>query len=119
MEQRTCACKGVRRCLLCERPDEATDKSKDSTTVFFQCHRCGIILKEELVEPDLEASFLFVCSAGSCGPEKKILRTTKEGIEGVTVVKDFVSREEERDIVSQIDAHQWAESQSGRRKQVC
>lgn len=71
-----------------------------------------------------------MCSGGCCGQEKKVLRTIKEGtglkeflngvvFEGVTVVKDFMSRDEERNIVSQIDAHQWAESQSGRRKQVC
>ena len=130
MEQTTCACRGVRSCLLCETPAVAADISKRLTTVFFQCHRCGVILTEEVAEPDLDASPFFVCSNGSCGPEKKILSITKERtglkfflngvvIEGVTVVKDFVSRKEERDIVAQIDAHHWAESQSGRRKQVC
>ena len=129
MEQRTCACRGVRSCLLCERPAEAADRIKGSTTVFYQCYRCGVIVEEKLAEPDSDDSLFFVCSGGCCRQEKKVLSTAKEGtglkeflngivFEGVTVVKDFISREEERDIVSQIDAHQWAESQSGRRKQV-
>ena len=130
MEQRTCACRGVRSCLLCERPTEAVERSKGSTTVFFQCHICSAIVKEELTEPDSDDSLFFVCSGGCCAQEKKVINTAKEEtrskgflngavFEGVTVVKDFISREEERDIASQIDAHQWAESQSGRRKQVC
>ena len=128
MEGRACACKGIRSCLVCEGADKVDKESKDATAVFYQCYRCGCILKEEDLEPDLEARPLLVCSAGSCGPREKIIRAKKEGFvldnlsstvfEGVTIIKEFVSREEEREIVSQIDTKQWAESQSGRRKQV-
>ena len=38
--------------------------------------------------------------------------------EGVTVVKEFVSHEEEVSIMAAIDGQPWANSQSGRRKQV-
>ena len=38
--------------------------------------------------------------------------------EGVTVVKDFLSQQEEASVVSAIDSEHWASSQSGRRKQV-
>ena len=37
---------------------------------------------------------------------------------GVTVVKDFLSTEEEASIVEAIDRQPWANSQSGRQKQV-
>ena len=37
---------------------------------------------------------------------------------GINIVKNFVSEEEERRIMSAIDALPWAESQSGRKKQV-
>ena len=76
---------------------------------------------------ELEAKPLLKCKAGRCGPELRIIKTRKEARdlchsaampEGVTVVKEFVSREEEREIVLEIDRSQWAESQSGRRKQV-
>ena len=46
-----------------------------------------------------------------------MLRAAPE-LKEVTVVKDFVSEEEERCIVAEIDGSRWAESQSGRRKQV-
>ena len=79
--------------------------------------------------PELEASRpLLSCRAGRCGPELRVIKIYgKEASElchgaavpeGVTVVKEFISREEEREIVAEIDRSQWAESQSGRRKQV-
>ena len=37
---------------------------------------------------------------------------------GICVVKNFVNEEEERRIVAAIDSLPWAESQSGRKKQV-
>ncbi len=37
---------------------------------------------------------------------------------GVLVVKEFVSAQEESIIVTDIDSQKWADSQSGRRKQV-
>lgn len=36
----------------------------------------------------------------------------------ISVVKNFISEEEEERIISAIDSLPWAESQSGRRKQV-
>ena len=41
-----------------------------------------------------------------------------QGFTGVTVMKGFMSEEEEAGIVDAIDRCVWAESQSGRRKQV-
>ena len=136
MEQRKkCACKGIRSCLLCESGPEQTavaaaSSFRDpptSTTIFYQCHCCGKILRGDEAVPDLEGKPLLKCIAGTCGPELKIIRAKKEGVElddlsvvpeGVIVVKEFVGREKEREIVLEIDKSQWAESQSGRRKQV-
>ena len=133
MELNKCACKGVRSCIICERDGEAAEKWRvcDLATAmsFYQCHRCGNIAREELLDADSAEKPFFVCSTGSCGQEENIIRARHEFVElegscrspvfeGVAVVKDFVSIEEERRIVSEIDANQWAESQSGRRKQV-
>ena len=138
MEQsRKCACKGIRSCLVCERPEQtgaaaAASSFKppsSSTTVFYQCHHCGEILREDEAMPELDTKPLLKCEAGRCGRELRIMRTRKEANdlchstsavvpEGVTVVKEFVSREEEREIVLEIDRSRWVESQSGRRKQV-
>lgn len=130
MEQKKCACKGVRSCLICERPDVVEDKTQTtsvSTRHLYQCHNCGSILGEG--ETDFQAESLPVCVAGRCRERKKVTRARLEAseqdgslcsalFEGVTVIKEFVSVEEEERIVSEIDASQWAESQSGRRKQV-
>ena len=131
-KHKKCACKGVRTCLLCETQDKAAAATHfdDSSILFYQCHRCGKLLKEEHATPDLEATPLFACGAQhSCEGEKKIIAARLEAseldkrwcggvFEGVTVVKNFISAEEEGEIVKEIDSHQWAESQSGRRKQV-
>lgn len=136
LQSKTCVCKGIRSCLLCERPEQigataaASTFNRDpltSTTTFYLCHYCGKILREEETVPDLEAKPLLKCKTGNCGPVLNTIKTKKEGFElddssvvpeGVTVIKEFVSREKEREIVLEIDGSQWAESQSGRRKQV-
>ena len=138
MEQtRKCACKGIRSCLLCEGQEQtsaiAATSIKDpstTTTTLYQCHRCGKILREDQTDPELEGKPLLKCQAGRCGVEVKVIRIKHEAVElsdlrcgamvpeGVTVVKEFVGPEEEREIVAEIDSSQWAESQSGRRKQV-
>ena len=104
-----------------------------NTTTLYQCHQCGKILREDETMQELESKPLLRCRTERCGPEMKTIRIKREpsdlyhGVcgatidtvpEGVTVVKEFVSREEEREIVVEIDRNQWAESQSGRRKQV-
>lgn len=37
---------------------------------------------------------------------------------GIILLPDFLTKEEEREILCKIDEHDWVESQSGRRKQV-
>lgn len=137
---RRCACKGIRSCLVCEEPKQTggagaaaiSSFKKDpltniTCTTLYQCHHCGKILREDETMQELEAKPLLRCRAGRCGKELKIIRIRREPgdlyhgatvPEGVTVIKEFVSREEEREIVAEIDRSQWAESQSGRRKQV-
>lgn len=38
--------------------------------------------------------------------------------DGVTVVQDFLTHQEEKELIEAIDQQPWVESQSGRRKQV-
>ena len=138
-QSRKCACKGIRSCLLCEKPEQtagglgtasanvSSNFEHNDPAFFYQCHHCGKILREDETVPELDAKPLLRCTAGGCGPELRVIRIEKEASElchsatvpeGVTVIKEFVSSEEEREIVSEIDRSQWAESQSGRRKQV-
>ena len=114
IELKKCACKGVRTCLICERPEVVAAKIlEDPSITFYQCHRCGKLRKKEQLLPDIEATPLLVCGAGNCGLEKKIIAARKEAVEldkrwcstvfeGVTVVKDFISPDEEREILSSL-----------------
>ncbi|XP_077360207.1 alpha-ketoglutarate-dependent dioxygenase alkB homolog 4 isoform X1 [Festucalex cinctus] len=88
----SCACKGIRRCLLCE-------KSKES---YF---------------PDEKAVHLFLYN-----PETK-LAFRKDGepasfpFPGVLLWENFLSEEEEKELISSMDKDVWNLSQSGRKKQ--
>ncbi len=125
-----CGCKGIRTCLLCEQQTsgETPISPEEGCHVIHQCYRCGKVLPEESgkVQPDPKAPPLFSC-VEPCS-NTSILRAwyTQEvscdsepiRFEGVTIVKDFVSMEEEDAIVTTVDGWKWVESQSGRRKQV-
>lgn len=95
-----------------------TDKT--STASLYHCHNCGKIgsvgnIPEDSRLPPLHAC-KELCSTNtilhSCS------RTLETPLEGVTVVKEFITQEEERAILSAIDSNTWTDSQSGRRKQV-
>lgn len=151
-DDKSCACKGIRTCLLCEnlKGAAATVAVKPRQTIY-QCHRCGEILTEERKIPDISAHPLYTCLYQPC-PTLELLQINihrladsssdgepasqfqkgfshagsrlqdyegeLQGFSGVTVLKGFVSEEEEARIVEAIDRCAWVESQSGRRKQV-
>uniref|UniRef100_A0A146QST0 AlkB homolog 4, lysine demthylase n=1 Tax=Fundulus heteroclitus TaxID=8078 RepID=A0A146QST0_FUNHE len=86
-----CGCKGIRRCLICE-----TCKGKTS-------------------EPEVVHHFLY-------DPETK-LAVCKDGeaesfpFPGVFLWENFISEEEETELIGSMDQDVWNPSQSGRRKQ--
>lgn len=108
---------------MCERQNTTIHVAKEPVASFYQCHNCGDILNEENICVEPSAPPLFTCGRSlHCRPTTPALqaRCTVKGLpfEGVTVVKEFVSCEEEEKIINDIDKSAWAESQSGRRKQV-
>ena len=116
MEKR-CACKGVRSCLLCEGEDPPLPSpTTGEVFVFIQCRLCGRFLEgagSHGVVPQCPVA---------CSVQKvwRPLLTLEDGLKfsGVTVIQDFITAEREEEIVAQIEAWPWVESQSGRRKQV-
>ncbi|XP_053187197.1 alpha-ketoglutarate-dependent dioxygenase alkB homolog 4 [Scomber japonicus] len=94
----SCACKGIRRCLLCE-------KTKENTHL-------------EANEPKLVRRFLY-------DPETKLAvsRDTEQPapssfpFPGVFLWENFISEEEEEELIRSMDQDVWNHSQSGRRKQ--
>ncbi|XP_043858027.1 alpha-ketoglutarate-dependent dioxygenase alkB homolog 4 [Dromiciops gliroides] len=95
---RDCGCKGVRTCLVCERergggPPGAVAPQK--TAHFIYCLETGLAMGKEKSE-----------FAGWAFP-----------FPGVALIKDFVTAEEEAELVRLMDQDDWKLSQSGRRKQ--
>ncbi|KAM6983608.1 alpha-ketoglutarate-dependent dioxygenase alkB homolog 4 [Tautogolabrus adspersus] len=89
----SCACKGIRRCLTCEHV-----KGKEQL---------------EVNKPKILHHFLY-------NPETKLAEDaegTSFTFPGVFLWDNFISEEEEKQLMSNIDQDVWNESQSGRRKQ--
>ena len=112
-----CGCTGVRSCLLCEAkgrnpPSSATTAG---TLGYTQCRKCG----ELFLHKDNDVT---ECHLTSCPPQRIWTPTgsVTAGLrfEGVSVYQEFLSPQEEEEVVRAIDEHLWAESQSGRMKQV-
>lgn len=126
MEKR-CACSGVRSCLLCENVSgqHYNDQSLQSKRILLQCYSCGRTDTDDVIIPDTnpERNPMFMCKSAPC-VVKSVLKcefnglSSSDNFSGVTVVKDFLTKEEEKDLVDYIDGNQWVKSQSGRLKQV-
>ncbi|KAM7228438.1 hypothetical protein CapIbe_020892 [Capra ibex] len=93
-----CGCKGIRTCLICERQrggDPPWQHPSQKTHRFIYYPDTGWAVGAE--ESDFEGwAFPFP---------------------GVTLIEDFVTREEEAEMVQLMDRDPWKLSQSGRRKQ--
>ncbi|XP_023570230.1 alpha-ketoglutarate-dependent dioxygenase alkB homolog 4 isoform X2 [Octodon degus] len=93
-----CGCKGIRTCLICERQrqvDPPWQLSQQKTHHFLYCVDTGWAVGAE--ESDFEGwAFPFP---------------------GVTLIEDFVTPEEEAEMVRLMDRDPWKLSQSGRKKQ--
>ncbi|KAJ0061887.1 hypothetical protein NL108_013748 [Boleophthalmus pectinirostris] len=87
-----CACKGIRSCLLCEK---GQTEVKEARAV----HHFVYDVKEKCA----------VCKDGEA---------SGFALPGVFLWEDFLSAEEEAELVSHMDQSTWTLSQSGRRKQV-
>ncbi|XP_061902537.1 alpha-ketoglutarate-dependent dioxygenase alkB homolog 4 [Entelurus aequoreus] len=88
----SCACKGVRSCLLCE-PFKNTHLQEDKVVhLFFYDPERKLAVRKD-AEP---SSFAFP---------------------GVFLWENFLSEEEETELISSMDREVWNPSQSGRRKQ--
>ena len=114
-----CGCTGVRSCLLCEVKGQdfssATTAATQPTLIYTQCRKCGELSLQG-------ANDVTRCHLTSCTPQRiwspTVSVTPGIRFEGVSVYQEFLSPQEEDDVVCAIDEHLWAESQSGRMKQV-
>ncbi|XP_053312802.1 alpha-ketoglutarate-dependent dioxygenase alkB homolog 4 [Spea bombifrons] len=92
-----CACKGVRSCLLCESVND------------------GVVLQ---MERNRAHSFIYSPNKGmALGIENTDSAGWWIPFPGVCLIQDFVTQEEEKEMVHLMDQEEWKPSQSGRRKQ--
>ncbi|XP_064250813.1 alpha-ketoglutarate-dependent dioxygenase alkB homolog 4 [Passer domesticus] len=89
-----CGCKGIRSCLLCEGPAPAAPPPQGEDN-FTYCPATGLAKGNE------DSEF-----AGWAFP-----------FPGVFLVEEFISEDEECEIVELMDRDDWKPSQSGRKKQ--
>ncbi|KAM8797411.1 alpha-ketoglutarate-dependent dioxygenase alkB homolog 4 [Eudromia elegans] len=89
-----CGCKGIRSCLLCEGPAQAAPPPQGEDN-FTYCPATGLAVAKEPSE-----------FAGWAFP-----------FPGVFLTEEFVSEDEELEIVGLMDRDAWKPSQSGRKKQ--
>ncbi|XP_026183467.1 alpha-ketoglutarate-dependent dioxygenase alkB homolog 4 [Mastacembelus armatus] len=90
-----CACKGIRRCLLCEK---FTGRSQ-----------------WEASEPKFVHHFLYDPETRLAIP--KDAAAASFSFPGVFLWENFISEDEEKELISAMDQDVWNQSQSGRRKQ--
>ncbi|XP_003388927.2 PREDICTED: alpha-ketoglutarate-dependent dioxygenase alkB homolog 4-like [Amphimedon queenslandica] len=121
----SCACKGVRTCLFCEgKGARPILKQPQNEIQYYICYKCGKICKMNVGEPSPlavepfcqtacdDTQSLIVCDDLVAGDNACTFK-----FDGVKIIRNFVSFEEEKELVSFIDSSQWVESQSGRYKQ--
>ncbi|XP_068021436.1 alpha-ketoglutarate-dependent dioxygenase alkB homolog 4 [Melanerpes formicivorus] len=89
-----CGCKGIRSCLLCEGPAQAAPPPQGEDN-FTYCPASGLAVGNEHSE-----------FAGWAFP-----------FPGVSLLEEFITEDEEAEIVELMDRDDWKPSQSGRRKQ--
>ncbi|CAH3890545.1 unnamed protein product [Pieris brassicae] len=106
MKPRPCGCKGARTCLICETQYGANDFKPlielDKSKGYVYCPFC------DLAWPGWDAELY-----------KKHPNHTGQPIKypGIYIKLDFISKDEENELMKHIDEMPWDISQSGRRKQ--
>ncbi|KAM8777015.1 alpha-ketoglutarate-dependent dioxygenase alkB homolog 4 isoform 2-T2 [Rhynchonycteris naso] len=95
---RECGCKGIRTCLICERQRGGDPPWQHP--------------------PQKTHRFIYYTDTGwAVGAEESDFEGWAFPFPGVTLIEDFVTREEETEMVQLMDCEPWKLSQSGRRKQ--
>lgn len=125
-ESGVCGCRGARSCRLCERETGKLARYHDKdahSSSLYQCHNCGKAgsvgeCPEDAIRAPLHACREPCTAATVLHSSSLTTERWHTRLDGVTVVKEFVSPEDELAIVAAIDSRSWTISQSGRRKQV-
>jgi alkylated DNA repair protein alkB family protein 4 len=119
----TCGCKGVRFCAACKDSERvrklqiAPENSADK----FVSYKCYVFSKGRAFRrPKLQYnSTMEEISASYADLNDRNFEEDSFDLPGISLIEDFLSEAEEKDLICRIDNSEWLLSQSGRRKQVC
>ena len=102
---RTCGCKGFNSCLICEAEFgiESSDPAQERIDQF-----------EEEREFCIDCSRLFNKKNDKNCCEKS---SEEPVFQGIKIIRDFITSDEEKTLLEDLDEAPWTTSQSGRRKQ--
>ena len=126
-----CACKGIRKCAICEPILVENEKTKEISLIYDEgfntkkvyifCFKCNqatpldSIRRNEIElfiqQPDSACESLFECNC------VKFNQSDLIKIKGIFVWNNFLSLLEEAFLINEINKSEWVSSQSGRFKQ--
>lgn len=103
----TCACKGIRSCNLCNGTNEESSIENSTNIIFIYCDACRQAIRMDIYE-----------SRSQCPHHDEIGNDQIAfPLDGIYLVADFLSENEEEQLLQAIDNDIWIPSQSGRLKQ--
>lgn len=108
-----CACKGIRSCLICEKQGKFSNQQQltiaGTIQAYVFCNRCNLCYR------CTDGSKTETQEMANC--QDHVLNASLQ-VKGIKVVDNFLSLQEESEMIDHIDLSSWAISQSGRKKQV-
>ncbi|CAJ0955608.1 unnamed protein product, partial [Mesorhabditis belari] len=119
-EKSTCGCKGVRFCAACKDSDRVLRlQFRDSEEIGYANYKVFVYnLKMKnsysCAHLKLNSSLEDIQEAATSTPSDV---STSLAIEGLLLIENFITEDEETRLMKTIDKVDWALSQSGRRKQ--
>merc|ERR1711915_658925 len=100
--QKTCACSGIRSCLLCN--PQSCNQTASDTLVSWYCPQCG-----KLFDGDISTNISKMTNTKNSSwrafHENELLSSLQ--VDGVEVLTDFITPEEEMFLAGAIDKHEW------------
>jgi hypothetical protein len=114
-----CGCKGARSCVSCRDSDRVKNLRIQPDTEDFSHYKCYVFANGVAVHcPQLNFRST-IDEVATASRQTHEPMTDLFNLSGISLIEDFLTEQEEADIVSRIDNNEWMLSQSGRRKQVC
>lgn len=112
-----CGCKGVRTCLICS-PSHPVKEDEVKKTVVSLCPVCRKYFNDDLSNTLHTVNISEAHATGAwCGAHTGSCERTDIRVEGITLLLEFVSPEEEQMLLTEMEKCPWKLSQSGRLKQ--